>query len=109
MMKLSRVGKCKGVVLKVKVLVLVEYQEADLNILNFLELVQSVQPQKSEFDMYLEESCYSFKKENKIEKIFDVLEWWRVNSVKYKVLSVMAQDILAIPITIVVSEANFSA
>ncbi|KAL0455813.1 UNVERIFIED_CONTAM: Zinc finger BED domain-containing protein RICESLEEPER 2 [Sesamum latifolium] len=76
---------------------------------DFLESVQSVQPQKSELDMYLEESCYSFKKGNRIEKEFDVLEWWRVNSVKYKILSFMARDILAIPITTVASEATFSA
>ncbi|KAL0290514.1 UNVERIFIED_CONTAM: Zinc finger BED domain-containing protein RICESLEEPER 2 [Sesamum radiatum] len=76
---------------------------------DFLESVQSVQPQKSELDMYLEESCYLFKKDNKIEKEFDVLEWWRVNSVKYKILSFMVQDILAIPITTVASEATFSA
>ncbi|KAL0375586.1 UNVERIFIED_CONTAM: Zinc finger BED domain-containing protein RICESLEEPER 3 [Sesamum calycinum] len=69
----------------------------------FLESVQSVQPQKSELHMYLKESCYSFKKDNKIEKEFDVLEWWRVNSVKYKILSFMARDILAIPITTVAS------
>ncbi|KAK4406727.1 Zinc finger BED domain-containing protein RICESLEEPER 3 [Sesamum angolense] len=68
--------------------------------------VLSVQPQKSELDMYLEESCYSFKKDYKVEKEFDVLEWWRVNSVKYKVLSFMARDILAIPITTVASEAT---
>ncbi|KAL0331776.1 UNVERIFIED_CONTAM: Zinc finger BED domain-containing protein RICESLEEPER 3 [Sesamum angustifolium] len=71
--------------------------------------VQSVQPQKSELDMYFEESCCSLKKDNKIEKKFDVLEWWRVNSVKYKILSFMAQDILVIPITTVASEATFSS
>ncbi|KAL0454721.1 UNVERIFIED_CONTAM: Zinc finger BED domain-containing protein RICESLEEPER 1 [Sesamum latifolium] len=76
---------------------------------DFLESVQSVQSEKSELDMYLEESCYSFKKDNKIEMEFDILEWWRVNSVKYKVLSFMARDILAIPITTVASEATFSA
>ncbi|KAK4395957.1 Zinc finger BED domain-containing protein RICESLEEPER 2 [Sesamum angolense] len=75
----------------------------------FLESVQSVEPQKSELDMYLEESCYSFKKDNKIEKEFDVLEWWRVNSVKFKILSFMARNILAIPITTVASKATFSA
>ncbi|KAL0334153.1 UNVERIFIED_CONTAM: Zinc finger BED domain-containing protein RICESLEEPER 2 [Sesamum angustifolium] len=73
----------------------------------FLESVQSVQPQNQNL-IYLEESCYSFKKDNKIEKEFDVLEWWRVNSVKYKILSFMARDILAIPITTVASEATFS-
>ncbi|KAL0458811.1 UNVERIFIED_CONTAM: Zinc finger BED domain-containing protein RICESLEEPER 3 [Sesamum latifolium] len=68
-------GQMQGVVLKVKVLVTLEYQEKD----------------------------------NKIEKKFDVLEWWRVNSVKYKILSFMARDILAIPITTVAFEATFSA
>ncbi|KAK4389926.1 Zinc finger BED domain-containing protein RICESLEEPER 2 [Sesamum angolense] len=76
---------------------------------DFLESVQSVQPQKSELDMYFEESCYSLKKDNKIEKEFDVLEWWRVNSVKYKILSFMARDILVIPVTTVASEATFSS
>ncbi|KAK4384437.1 Zinc finger BED domain-containing protein RICESLEEPER 3 [Sesamum angolense] len=68
--------------------------------------VQSVQPQKSELDSILKKT---FTKDNKIEKEFDVLEWWRVNSVKYKILSFMARDILAIPITTVASEATFSA
>ncbi|KAL0291009.1 UNVERIFIED_CONTAM: putative AC transposase [Sesamum radiatum] len=35
-------------------------------------------------------------------------EWWRVNSVKYKILSFMTRDVLAIPITTVASEATLS-
>ncbi|KAK4426469.1 Zinc finger BED domain-containing protein RICESLEEPER 2 [Sesamum alatum] len=64
---------------------------------------------KSKLDMYLEETCCSFKKDNKIEEEFNVLEWWRFNSVKYKVLSFMARDILAIPITTAASKATFRA
>ncbi|KAL0322505.1 UNVERIFIED_CONTAM: Zinc finger BED domain-containing protein RICESLEEPER 3 [Sesamum angustifolium] len=36
-------------------------------------------------------------------KDFDVLEWWRVHALKYKILSIMARDLLAIPITTVAS------
>lgn len=43
------------------------------------------------------------------EKSFDVLEWWRVHALKYKILSSLAKDILAIPVTSVASEATFSA
>ncbi|KAL0285755.1 UNVERIFIED_CONTAM: putative AC transposase [Sesamum radiatum] len=42
-------------------------------------------------------------------KDFDVLDWWRVHALKYKILSIMARDLLAIPITTVASEATFSA
>ncbi|KAL6533721.1 hypothetical protein OROHE_013554 [Orobanche hederae] len=55
---------------------------------------------KSELDIYLGEPCYKFP---------DCLEWWKVNSPKYLILSKMAQDILAIPVTNVASESAFSA
>ncbi|KAL0418944.1 UNVERIFIED_CONTAM: putative AC transposase [Sesamum radiatum] len=67
------------------------------------------EPQKSELDLYLEENCYIFEKDKKDGKDFDVLEWWRVHALKYKILSIMARDLLAIPITTVASEATFSA
>ncbi|XP_020553314.1 zinc finger BED domain-containing protein RICESLEEPER 1 [Sesamum indicum] len=75
----------------------------------YLKSVESIQPQKSELDLYLEENCYIFEKDKNDGKDFDVLEWWRVHSLKYKILSIMARDILAIPITTVASEATFSA
>ena len=40
---------------------------------------------------------------------FDALEWWRNHELKYRILSKMAVDILAIPISSVESEATFSA
>ena len=39
---------------------------------------------------------------------FDVLEWWKVNSSRYRVLSLVSQYVLAIPMSIVASEAAFS-
>ncbi|XP_062151830.1 zinc finger BED domain-containing protein RICESLEEPER 2-like [Alnus glutinosa] len=39
---------------------------------------------------------------------FDILMWWNVNSAKYPVLSRIARDVLAIPLTTVASESAFS-
>ncbi|KAG8379710.1 hypothetical protein BUALT_Bualt07G0117300 [Buddleja alternifolia] len=69
-----------------------------------------IQPQKSELDMYLEGNCYMFERDKgKDGGNFDVLEWWKIHAVKYKILSTMAKDILVITITTVASEATFSA
>jgi hAT family C-terminal dimerisation region len=38
-----------------------------------------------------------------------VLEWWKVNCVKFPILSQLARDILSIPISMVASESAFSA
>uniref|UniRef100_A0A7N1A947 BED-type domain-containing protein n=1 Tax=Kalanchoe fedtschenkoi TaxID=63787 RepID=A0A7N1A947_KALFE len=56
---------------------------------------------KSELDKYLDES---------IEKNggFDILGWWKLNSHRYPVLSQMARDVLAVPISTVASESSFS-
>ncbi|XP_012827648.1 PREDICTED: zinc finger BED domain-containing protein RICESLEEPER 2-like [Erythranthe guttata] len=72
----------------------------------FLRSVESIQPQKSELDMYLQENCYMSDKQNGRE--LNVLEWWRIHELKYRILSIMANDILAIPITSVAFEASFS-
>ncbi len=39
---------------------------------------------------------------------FDILMWWNVNSAKYPVLSLIAQDVLSIPLTTVASKSAFS-
>ena len=72
----------------------------------FVKTTENVQPQKSELKVYLEEGVYIC---DDVSIPFDVLEWWRANSLKYRILSRMARDILAVPITTVASEASFSA
>ncbi|KAJ3670711.1 hypothetical protein LUZ60_008137 [Juncus effusus] len=52
---------------------------------------------KTDLDMYLEEPVYRAKEEGE----FDILGWWRSFSAKYPVLSVMARDVLAVPVSAV--------
>ncbi|XP_042433359.1 zinc finger BED domain-containing protein RICESLEEPER 2-like isoform X1 [Zingiber officinale] len=53
------------------------------------------QPSKPELDQYLEESLVPRIQE------FDILNWWKLNYLKYPTLSKMARDILAIPVSMV--------
>lgn len=55
---------------------------------------------KSELQAYLDEGVYVPNGNN---SSFSALEWWRNNSLKYKILSKMAAGILAIPISTVAS------
>lgn len=50
-----------------------------------------------------------FEEEYNEEGKFDILKWWKEKSVKYRILSKIDADVLAIPITTVASEATFSA
>ena len=58
--------------------------------------------QKLEFEQYLEEPIFPIKDN------FNILHWWKVNSAKLPILSRIARDILAVPVTTVASEAAFS-
>jgi hypothetical protein len=69
---------------------------------SFLSSTQS-NPSKSELLIYLEETnvCLS-------DKEFDLLNWWKVNSHRFPVVSRMAKKFLTIPATSVSSESTFS-
>ena len=41
-------------------------------------------------------------------KGFDIFDWWRVNSSRYRILSQVACDVLAIPVSTIASEFAFS-
>ncbi|CAL9131797.1 unnamed protein product [Musa textilis] len=53
------------------------------------------QPSKPEIEQYLEESLVP-----RIQD-FDILNWWKLNYLKYPTLSKMARDVLAIPVSMV--------
>uniref|UniRef100_A0A1D1Y468 Putative AC transposase n=1 Tax=Anthurium amnicola TaxID=1678845 RepID=A0A1D1Y468_9ARAE len=59
---------------------------------------------KSDLDLYLEEAVLPPTKEH---TKFDILAWWKGNATKYPILSLMARDILGIPLTIATSETGF--
>lgn len=68
---------------------------------------QSIPALKSDIDVYLEEDVHICELEG--TSCFDVLDWWRTNNMKYKILSRMAVEILVIPVSSVASECTFSA
>ncbi|XXG52159.1 hypothetical protein AAC387_Pa03g0544 [Persea americana] len=68
----------------------------------YISETASNQQTKSELDQYLEEAVLPRVYE------FDVLNWWRLNKLKYPTLSKMARDVLCIPMSTVTSESIFS-
>ncbi|XP_028794391.1 zinc finger BED domain-containing protein RICESLEEPER 2-like [Neltuma alba] len=67
---------------------------------------QAVPPMKSKLEAYIEDGVYILDGNS---NSFSALEWWKNNSMKYKILSKMVADVLAIPISTVASESTFSA
>ena len=58
---------------------------------------------KSEVDKYLADCCEGVRDEK-----FEILGWWKANSFKYRVLSQVARDVLAMPVSTMASESAFS-
>ncbi|XP_050272572.1 zinc finger BED domain-containing protein RICESLEEPER 2-like [Quercus robur] len=69
----------------------------------FLEAEQSIGC-SNEIDKYLAENCESRRGDVK----FEILGWWKANSDRYQVLSKLARDVLAVPVSTVASESAFS-
>ncbi|CAM0876038.1 unnamed protein product [Alopecurus aequalis] len=59
----------------------------------YLSEIATSQPSKSELEQYLDESLTPRIQE------FDILNWWKLNTLKFPTLSRMARDILAIPMS----------
>lgn len=59
---------------------------------------------KSQLDTYLEEATLNLH----FTAHMDVLDWWKTNSPRFPHLSIMACDLLSIPVTTVASESAFS-
>ncbi|KAJ6819862.1 zinc finger BED domain-containing protein RICESLEEPER 1-like [Iris pallida] len=64
----------------------------------YLQETSSNQSIKSDLDMYLEEPVYPSKEV--LGENFEVLAWWKSNEAKYPILSLVARDILAIPVSV---------
>jgi hypothetical protein len=76
----------------------------EVSVMEFLEHLDNVDVEKkSELDKYLNEDLEDVSKQD-----LDVLVWWKGNSVRMPTLSLMARDVLAIPVSTVASESAFS-
>ena len=58
---------------------------------------------RNKVERYLVDGC-----ENLNDDKIDIFGWWKNNALKYKILSKVAQHVLAIPISTVASELAFS-
>jgi hypothetical protein len=67
----------------------------------------NVTSSQSELEKYLNEAKEPFI-DGEDPSQFNILEFWKVNSGRFPILSRMARDILAIPISTVASESAFS-
>ncbi|GAA0165153.1 hypothetical protein LIER_39924 [Lithospermum erythrorhizon] len=56
---------------------------------------------KCELTQYLNEPCENVGN-------LDILQWWKLNSIRYPILSKVARDVLAILVSTVASEQAFS-
>ncbi|XP_042962435.1 zinc finger BED domain-containing protein RICESLEEPER 1-like [Carya illinoinensis] len=74
---------------------------------SFVRRNDTIHPVKPDLDVYLEEGVYICSED--LDSRCDALEWWKVNDLKYHILSKMTRDILSIPITTVASESTYSA
>ncbi|KAL4566774.1 hypothetical protein LXL04_030899 [Taraxacum kok-saghyz] len=70
--------------------------------LEFDKLDDGVQEIKSEVEIYLADI------REKRDQKFDLLGWWKTNSIKFSILSKLARHVLAMPISTVASESTFS-
>ncbi|KAL9253482.1 Zinc finger BED domain-containing protein [Drosera capensis] len=68
----------------------------------FLSVTSRSQGNKSELELYLEEPSYDLNCD------LDVLEFWSNSAMRYPELSVVARDILSIPVSTVTSHFDFN-
>ncbi|KAH9771789.1 BED-type domain-containing protein [Citrus sinensis] len=81
----------------------------DYAFINTKTQYKQLKVQKDSIDLKNEVERYLFEpSEDEIDDRFDVLGWWSANSARFRTLSQIAKDVLAIPVSIVASESAFS-
>ena len=70
-----------------------------------------IRPIKTDLDIYLKEDIFIYDSQNgeDSDANFDALGWWKSNALKYRILSKMARDILAVLVSTIALESSFSA
>lgn len=58
--------------------------------------------QQNELEEHYSSKCM------KMSETFDILVWWTHNAMEYPIISFIAKDILATPVSTVASESSFS-
>ncbi|WOH00644.1 hypothetical protein DCAR_0520015 [Daucus carota subsp. sativus] len=81
-----------------------EEDDVDL-IVNFQKHLESEDSMtnKSEVDIYMSDAI-----ERNLGDDFNILQWWKMSSVKFPILSQVAKNVLGMPISTVASESAFS-
>ncbi|GJY40535.1 zinc finger BED domain-containing protein RICESLEEPER 1-like protein [Tanacetum coccineum] len=69
----------------------------------FLHETSNHQSGASDLDKYLEEPVFPRNHDD-----FSILNWWKVHTPRYPILSMMARDILGIPVSTLTAELAFS-
>ncbi|KAH9664790.1 BED-type domain-containing protein [Citrus sinensis] len=76
---------------------------------NIKKLLLKLKVQKNSIDLKNEVERYLFEpSEDENDDQFDVLGWWSANSARFRTLSQIAKDVLAIPVSTVAFESAFS-
>ena len=79
------------------------YDDADIySMYRHYQASKGVVESKSELDRYFMGSLEG------LTPNFDILMWWKMNSINFLILANIARDVLAIPISTVASESAFS-
>ncbi|WOG90914.1 hypothetical protein DCAR_0310161 [Daucus carota subsp. sativus] len=83
-----------------------EDEEDDVDLIaNFQKHLESEDSMtnKSEVDIYMSDAI-----ERNLGDDFNILQWWKMSSVKFPILSQVAKNVLGMPISTVASESAFS-
>ena len=60
-------------------------------------------------DVYIKEKPFRWVDPSGNGAQFDILSWWKVNQMKYPILSLLARDVLAVQVSTVTLESAFSS